>query len=176
MSLYQGILHGRLVVLLIFFLLQMIEKISDFLKSNDCIITWLGNGTNILVRDAGVRGAVISTRKSLNKIELIDQSNYLAEVGVPCFELAMYATKNNFGPATFFSGIPGSIGGALTMNAGCFGNETWEFVKSVEVMDPNGEIHQLDPEEFSISYRSVGFPFPLWFLSCVMSFRKRGLQ
>ncbi len=60
------------------------------------------------------------------------------------------------------------------MNAGCFGNETWEFVKSVEVMDRNGEIHQLDPEEFSISYRSVGFPFPLWFLSCVMSFPEEG--
>ena len=47
------------------------------------------------------------------------------------------------------------------MNAGCFGNETWEFVKSVEVMDRNGEIYQLDPEEFSISYRSVSFPISL---------------
>ena len=158
----------------IFFTPNDRNDLSDFLKSNDCIITWLGNGTNILVRDAGVRGAVISTRKSLNKIELIDQSNYLIEVGVSCFELAMYATKNNFGPAAFFSGIPGSIGGALTMNAGCFGQETWEFVKSVEVMDRNGEIHQLDPEEFSISYRSVSFPFPLWFLSCVMSFPEEG--
>mgnify|MGYP003322624297 CR=1 FL=1 len=158
----------------IFFTPNDRNDLSNFLKSNDCIITWLGNGTNILVRDAGVRGAVISTRKSLNKIELIDQSNYLVEVGVSCFQLAMYATKNNFGPAAFFSGIPGSIGGALTMNAGCFGNETWEFVKSVEVMDRNGEIHQLDPEEFSISYRSVSFPFPLWFLSCVMSFPEEG--
>ena len=71
----------------------------------------------------------------------------------------MYATKNNFGPAAFFSGIPGSIGGALTMNAGCFGHETWEFVRSVEVIDRNGVIHHLDPKEFSISYRSVSFPF-----------------
>ena len=74
----------------------MIEKTSlIFLKSNDCIITSKRNGTNILVRDDGVRGAVISTRKSLNKIELIDQSNYLVEALVFRFELAMYATKNN---------------------------------------------------------------------------------
>ena len=144
----------------IFFTPNDRNDLSYFLKSNDCIITWLGNGTNILVRDAGVRGAVISTRKSFNEIELIDKSNCMVEVGVSCFELALYATKNNFGPAAFFSGIPGSIGGALTMNAGCFGNETWEFVKSVEVMDRNGEIHHLNQKEFSISYRSVGFPFP----------------
>ncbi|MBF42086.1 MAG: UDP-N-acetylenolpyruvoylglucosamine reductase, partial [Gammaproteobacteria bacterium] len=88
---------------------------------------------------------------------------------------AMYATKNNLGPAAFFSGIPGSIGGALTMNAGCFGHQTWEFIKSVEVIDRNGGIHHLDPKEFSISYRSVSFPFPLWFLSCEMIFPDKGV-
>jgi len=158
----------------IFFTPKDRNDLSDFLKSNDCTITWLGNGTNILVRDGGVRGAVISTRRSFNKIELLDPSNCKVEAGVSCFELAMYATKNNFGPAAFFSGIPGSIGGALTMNAGCFGKETWEFVKSLEVIDRDGVIHHLDPKEFSISYRSVSFPFPLWFLSCEMSFPDRG--
>ena len=158
----------------IFFTPKDRNDLSDFLKSNDCTITWLGNGTNILVRDGGVRGAVISTRRSFNKIELLDPSNCKVEAGVSCFELAMYATKNNFGPAAFFSGIPGSIGGALTMNAGCFGKETWEFVKSLEVIDRDGVIHHLDPKEFSISYRSVSLPFPLWFLSCEMSFPDRG--
>ena len=87
----------------------------------------------------------------------------------------MYATKNNLGPTAFFSGIPGSIGGALTMNAGCFGYETWQFVKSVEVIDSNGEIYHMDPKEFSISYRSVSFPFSLWFLSCEMIFPDKEL-
>jgi len=151
------------------------NELSHFLKLNDGSITWLGNGTNILVRDGGVKGAVISTRKSFNKIELMDKSSCKVEAGISCFELAMYATKNNLGPAAFFSGIPGSIGGALTMNAGCFGSETWEFVKSVEVIDRNGEIYHLDPKEFSISYRSVSFPFPLWFLSCDMVFPDRGV-
>tara|TARA_B100000427_G_scaffold23383_1_gene17433 strand:- start:146 stop:1021 length:876 start_codon:yes stop_codon:yes gene_type:complete len=159
----------------IFFSPNSRDELSQFLKSNDCNITWLGNGTNILVRDGGVRGAVISTRKSFTNIELFDESKCKVEAGVSCFELAMYATKNNFGPAAFFSGIPGSIGGALTMNAGCFGNETWEFVESVEVIDRDGEIHQLYPKEFSISYRTVTSPFPLWFLSCKMSFPDRGV-
>ena len=151
------------------------NELSHFLKLNDESITWLGNGTNILVRDGGVKGVVISTRKSFNKIELMDKSSCKVEAGISCFELAMYATKNNLGPAAFFSGIPGSIGGALTMNAGCFGSETWEFVKSVEVIDRNGEIYHLDPKEFSISYRSVSFPFSLWFLSCDMVFPDRGV-
>ena len=151
------------------------NELSHFLKLNDGSITWLGNGTNILVRDGGVKGVVISTRKSFNKIELMDKSSCKVEAGISCFELAIYATKNNLGPAAFFSGIPGSIGGALTMNAGCFGSETWEFVKSVEVIDRNGEIYHLDPKEFSISYRLVSFPFPLWFLSCDMVFPDRGV-
>ena len=150
--------------------------LSEFLKSNNGNqITWLGNGTNVLVRDGGIRGTVISTKKSFNRIALVDQSICKVEAGVPCFELAMFATKNNFGPAAFFSGIPGSIGGALTMNAGCFGHETWEFVKSVEVIDQNGEIHHLDPKAFFISYRSVSPPFPLWFLSCEMIFPDKGV-
>ena len=159
----------------IFFSPNSRDELSEFLKSNDCSITWLGNGTNILIRDGGVRGAVISTKKSFNNIQLLDRSNCKVEAGVSCFELAMHAVKNNIGPAAFFSGIPGSIGGALTMNAGCFGHETWEFVKSIEVIDRNGEIHHLDPKEFSISYRSVSFPFPLWFLSCDMTFPDKGV-
>mgnify|MGYP003948638809 CR=1 FL=1 len=157
----------------IFFTPSSRSELSQFLKSNDGIITWLGNGTNVLVRDGGIRGSVVSTKKFFKQIELIEESICRVEVGVSCFELAMFATKNSLGPAAFFSGIPGSIGGALTMNAGCFGHETWEFIKSVEVIDRKGDIHQLDPEEFSYSYRSVKFPFPLWFLSCEMTFPGR---
>ena len=159
----------------IFFSPDNRSELSEFLGSNDGGITWLGNGTNVLVRDGGIRGAVISTKKSFNRLNLIDESTCKVEAGVSCFELAMFATKNNFGPAAFFSGIPGSIGGALTMNAGCFGGETWEFVTSIEAIDEKGEIHHLSPELFSISYRSVSLPFPLWFLSCEMIFPNKGV-
>ena len=155
----------------VFFTPQNRDDLSKFLKSNHGMsITWLGNGTNVLVRDAGIRGAVISTRKSINKINMETDNSCRVEAGASCMDLALFAEKNQLGPAAFFSGIPGSVGGALTMNAGCFGHETWEFVESIEVIDEAGIIHHLEPKEFKFSYRSVEFPFPLWFVSCLIKF------
>ena len=99
------------------------DDLSQFIKtSHDKPITWLGNGTNVLVRDGGIRGAVISTRKSINKINMETENSSRVESGASCIDLALFAEKNQLGPAAFFSGIPGSIGGALTMNAGSFGH------------------------------------------------------
>ena len=155
----------------VFFIPDNRQDLSQFLSENEGnSVTWLGNGTNVLVRDGGIRGVVISTKKSINKITMTAENSCRAEVGASCMDLALFAEKNEMGPAAFFSGIPGSIGGALTMNAGSFGHETWEFVESVEVIDEVGIIHHLEPKEFKFSYRSVEFPFPLWFLSCLMKF------
>ena len=155
----------------IFFTPQNRDDLSNFLKSNQGNpITWLGNGTNVLVRDNGIRGAVISTKKSIDKINMETDNSCRVEAGASCMDLALFAEKNQLGPAAFFSGIPGSIGGALTMNAGSFGHETWDFVESAEVIDQAGVIDHLDPKEFKFSYRSVEFPFPLWFVSCLMKF------
>ena len=159
----------------VFFIPDNRQDLSQFLSQNKGnSVTWLGNGTNVLVRDGGIRGVVISTKKSINKIIMVAENSCRAEVGASCMDLALFAEKNEMGPAAFFSGIPGSIGGALTMNAGSFGHETWEFVESVEVIDEVGIIHHLDPEEFKFSYRSVEFPFPLWFVSCLMKFPESG--
>jgi len=155
----------------VFFMPDNRDDLSQFLSENeDNPVTWLGNGTNVLVRDGGIRGVVISTKKSINKITVEAENSCRAEAGASCMDLALFAEKNEMGPAAFFSGIPGSIGGALTMNAGSFGHETWEFVESVEVIDEAGVIHHLDPKEFKFSYRSVEYPFPLWFVSCLMQF------
>ena len=145
------------------------DELSQFLKSNhDKPITWLGNGTNVLVRDGGIRGSVISTKKSLNKIKMEAENSCRVEAGASCMDLALFAEKNQLGPAAFFSGIPGSIGGALTMNAGSFGMETWDLVKEVEVINEKGDISFIEKESFDIAYRTVTFPFRLWFLSCSM--------
>ena len=155
----------------VFFAPQNRVDLSNFLKSNQGKpITWLGNGTNVLVRDGGIRGAVISTKNSIDKINMETNNSCRVEAGASCMDLALFAEKNQLGPAAFFSGIPGSIGGALTMNAGSFGHETWDFVESAEVIDQAGVIDHLDPKEFKFSYRSVEFPFPLWFVSCLMKF------
>jgi len=132
-------------------------------------ITWIGRGTNILVRDGGIRGVVTSTKSFLKEIIKTSEHLYKVEAGVACVELALFCQKNGIGPAAFFSGIPGSIGGALTMNAGSFGMETWDLVKEVEVINEKGDISFLEKESFDIAYRTVTFPFRLWFLSCSMS-------
>ena len=159
----------------VFFIPDNRQDLSQFLSQNKSnSVTWLGNGTNVLVRDGGIRGVVISTKKSINKITMVAENSCRVEVGASCMDLALFAEKNEMGPAAFFSGIPGSIGGALTMNAGSFGHETWEFVESVEVIDEAGIIHHLEPKEFKFSYRSVEFPFPLWLVSCLMKFPESG--
>ncbi len=147
------------------------EDLVSFLSSIDpnLPITWIGKGTNILVRDAGIRGVVISTKSFLKEIEKTSKYLYKVEAGVACVELALFCQKNGIGPAAFFSGIPGSIGGALTMNAGSFGMETWDLVIEVEVINEKGDISFLEKESFDIAYRTVTFPFRLWFLSCSMS-------
>ncbi len=153
----------------IFFTPQNRDDLSNFLKSNHGKqITWLGNGTNVLVRDGGIRGAVISTKKSIDKINMETKNSCRVEAGASCMDLALFAEKNQLGPAAFFSGIPGSIGGALTMNAGSFGMETWDLVKEVEVINEKGDISFIEKESFDIAYRTVNFPFRLWFLSCSM--------
>ena len=153
----------------IFFTPQNRDDLSNFLKSNHGKqITWLGNGTNVLVRDGGIRGAVISTKKSIDKINMETKNSCRVEAGASCMDLALFAEKNQLGPAAFFSGIPGSIGGALTMNAGSFGMETWDLVKEVEVINEKGDISFIEKESFDIAYRKVTFPFRLWFLSCSM--------
>ena len=146
------------------------EDLVSFLSSIDpnLPITWIGKGTNILVRDGGIRGVVISTKSFLKEIEKTSKYLYKVEAGVACVELALFCQKNGIGPAAFFSGIPGSIGGALTMNAGSFGMETWDLVKEVEVINEKGDISFLEKESFDIAYRTVTFPFRLWFLSCSM--------
>ena len=153
----------------IFFTPQNRDDLSNFLKSNHGKqITWLGNGTNVLVREGGIRGAVISTKKSIDKINMETKNSCRVEAGASCMDLALFAEKNQLGPAAFFSGIPGSIGGALTMNAGSFGMETWDLVKEVEVINEKGDISFIEKESFDIAYRTVTFPFRLWFLSCSM--------
>ena len=147
------------------------EDLVSFLSSIDpnLPIAWIGKGTNILVRDGGIRGVVISTKSFLKEIEKTSEYLYKVEAGVACVELALFCQKNGIGPAAFFSGIPGSIGGALTMNAGSFGMETWDLVIEAEVINEKGDISFLEKESFDIAYRTVTFPFRLWFLSCSMS-------
>ena len=134
-----------------------IDDLALFLaqQENNQPIYWIGLGSNLLVRDAGVRGTVIMTSGLLNGLDVLENNQIRAEAGVACPKVAKFAAKQNYIGAEFLAGIPGTIGGALAMNAGAFGGETWTRIVSVETLDRNGERHQRYPADFDIAYRSV---------------------
>lgn len=118
-----------------------------------------GLGSNLLVRDGGLTGTVIFTHRALHEMRL-DHLGALgggiyAEAGVACPKVARYAALNNLAGAEFLAGIPGTVGGALAMNAGCFGGETWDIVAHVLTVDRTGKIRARTREDYDIDYRSV---------------------
>lgn len=128
-------------------------------------LTWIGLGSNLLVRDAGIRGVVVATHKCLKQIEMVGDNRIYIESGVPGAKIARYSTMRNLTGAEFFAGIPGTFGGALAMNAGAFGGETWDVVCRVETLDRKGVLRDRSPMEFQVGYRSVLLSPGEWFLS-----------
>ncbi len=156
----------------LFFIPASVEDLQVFLRELDAKtpIFWLGVGSNLLVRDGGLRGVVISATGILRNLERIDSYLVRAGSGVPCTQLARQCIRWGLGPSEFFAGIPGTVGGALTMNAGAHGGETWERVESVRTIDRGGEIHQRAPAEYSVGYRSVTGPQNEWFIEAMFRF------
>jgi UDP-N-acetylenolpyruvoylglucosamine reductase len=114
----------------------------------------LGLGSNTLVRDGGVRGTVIVMHNPGAVVAVADGLIY-AEAGLACPKLARFAANHGCADAEFLAGIPGTIGGALAMNAGCYGGETWRHVARVEVLRRDGTFDVRTPADYSIGYRSV---------------------
>jgi UDP-N-acetylmuramate dehydrogenase len=140
-------------------------------------LLWVGLGSNLLVRDGGVRGAVVSTHGALGALERLSATRIRAEAGVPCARIARQCVKWGLGPAEFFAGIPGTLGGALAMNAGAWGEETWRHVLEVEVLDRRGMRHTRTPAEYEIGYRHVKGPDKEWFIGARLEFeRKPGIN
>lgn len=136
------------------------DDLSTFLKTlapNDEPI-WLGLGSNVLIADEGVNNTIIVTQGGLDEITLLKPNYFRAEAGVTCAKAAKFCVKNNLLQGEFFAGIPGTVGGALAMNAGAFGGETWTYVKGVDTIDKQGVIRHRLPSEYVIKYRSVMGP------------------
>ncbi len=114
----------------------------------------VGLGSNLLVRDGGLRGTVLLLHGALSELRLEDGLVY-AQAGVPGAKLARFAALHNLRGAEFFAGIPGTVGGMLAMNAGCYGSETWERVRRVQVMTRSGELIERMPEAYEVGYRHV---------------------
>lgn len=121
-------------------------------------LTWIGLGSNVLIRDGGIDGIVILTVNRLSGIALIDNNIVRVEAGVPCAKFAKFCALQGFEDAAFFAGIPGTMGGALAMNAGAFGGETWRQVEAIEMLNRYGELKKRMPCDFDVGYRSVVIP------------------
>ncbi len=157
----------------IFFTPESRADLAAFLRAlpAEVPLFWLGLGSNLLVRDGGIRGVVISMHGVLDRLERLRETSVLGESGVACARIARQCIKWGLGPAAFFAGIPGTLGGALAMNAGAFGEETWRHVIAVETIDRRGREHQRSATEYRVGYRQVEAPAPEeWFLGATLRF------
>jgi UDP-N-acetylmuramate dehydrogenase len=122
-------------------------------------IYFVGLGSNLLVRDGGLRGTVVFTHRALRNIALMDSrgdgGDLAVDAGVASPKVARFAALHDLVGAEFLAGIPGTMGGALAMNAGCYGSETWEVVRKVRTVDRAGNLHERTPAHFRIAYRTV---------------------
>ncbi len=148
-----------------------VEDLALFLSTlpEDEPIFWLGLGSNLLVRDGGISGTVIYTGSGLAAIEPMGGNKLRVQAGVACPKVAKRCATLGLAGAEFFAGIPGTLGGALAMNAGAFGGETWEVVERVESVDRKGRIQWREASEYRVAYRSVEGPAGEWFVAAELA-------
>ena len=134
-------------------------------------VLWVGLGSNLLVRDGGVRGVVICTYGAFTRLEQRDGQLVYCEAGVPCPRVTRSCASWGLGQAEFFAGIPGTMGGALAMNAGAYGGETWNYVRAVDVIARDGTLRTRPATEYLVGYRKVAAPAnDEWFLAAELEF------
>ena len=124
------------------------------LPTNEPVVA-LGLGSNLLVRDGGLRGTALLLHGALVELRMELDGLIHAQAGVPGAKLARFAALHNLGDAEFFAGIPGTVGGMLAMNAGCYGSETWDVVERVQVVTRNGDVLERTAQDYDIGYRHV---------------------
>ena len=135
-----------------------IEDLATFMAGmrHDEPLLMVGLGSNLLIRDGGFDGTAIFTHGALDVLRLEADGSIYAEAGVASPKVARFAANHNFASAEFLAGIPGTLGGALTMNAGCHGGEIWSYVERVRMLNRAGEFVDRTPADFAIGYRHAG--------------------
>jgi UDP-N-acetylmuramate dehydrogenase len=132
-------------------------------------VCFVGLGSNLLVRDGGYAGTVVLMHDTHGAIRL-EADLVFAAAGVAAPKVARFAATHGLEGAEFFAGVPGTVGGALAMNAGCYGGETWEFVVRADTIDRGGRLRARRPEDFEIGYRQCVPPTEEWFTAAWFRF------
>lgn len=127
-------------------------------------VFWFGLGSNLLVRDAGIRGMVVCTLKGLGGITRKTTNCVYVQAGVTSAKVARYCARHGLEGAEFLGGVPGSFGGAVAMNAGAYGNDTWSLVSKVECLDRDGNLKWFDKSEIEHGYRHVSLEKGHWII------------
>ena len=135
---------------------QDLIKVIEIINENKIQLTILGSGSNVLVSDNGIRGAVISLKNSLKQVEVDDNILY-AECGTMLGKIVKHAVKNNLIGLENLNGVPGTLGGALIMNAGAWGGEISENLIHVEIINSKSEIQKIQKKDLNFSYRQSSF-------------------
>jgi UDP-N-acetylmuramate dehydrogenase len=159
-----------------------ILDLAQFLRTREAgePILFVGLGSNLLVRDGGFPGTVVFTHHALIGIEVASEVAtpagtlaFRAGSGVPAPHLARFVAKHGASGAEWMAGVPGTVGGSLAMNAGCYGGETWNHVISVETIDREGTLRHREATDFEVGYRHVALKSGSdeWFVSAVFGFQ-----
>jgi UDP-N-acetylmuramate dehydrogenase len=135
-----------------------LADLAEFLRRlrPDEPLLMVGLGSNLLVRDGGFDGTMVFSHGALDTLRQEQDGTLYVEAGVASPKVARFAAKLNLVGVEFLAGIPGTFGGALAMNAGCYGGETWQFVERVLMLDRKGNLIERTPDDFAVGYRHVG--------------------
>jgi len=145
------------------------DDLIKFVKEcpSDIPFTVLGVASNLIIRDGGIPGVVLRLGKGFNDIEVLEDNRIKVGVAVLDANVANFACENEIAGFEFLVGIPGTIGGALRMNAGAYGGEIKDILEYAEVLFPNGEVKKVTLDEMGLSYRHNSMPKDIIFLSAV---------
>ncbi|MFD2044301.1 UDP-N-acetylmuramate dehydrogenase [Ornithinibacillus salinisoli] len=135
---------------------QQVQEIVQLANNEDIRFTLLGNGSNLIVKDGGIRGIVMNLNK-LTSIQ-INETKIVAQSGARIIDVSRAALEETLTGLEFACGIPGSVGGALYMNAGAYGGEIKDVLESTTVVDPEGNLLTLSADELDLEYRSSNIP------------------
>ena len=159
----------------IFFMPKDTDDLKIFLKNlnKNTPFFILGAGSNTLFRDLGFDGAVIKLSKNFDYVKIINNNEFKVGAATNCIKMARFLAKNNASGLEFFSGIPGSIGGAIKMNAGAYGFETSDYLMKIKILDSkSGEIKEVLSSDYSMNYRRTNFPNEYIFLEGTFNYLK----
>ena len=160
-----------------FFEPSNLDDLKKFLENSSNIeIIFLGNGSNVLISDGGINGCVVSLKNTLNNYTSNKNGKYIFEAGFSCMKIAQITAKDNYGGLEFLCGIPGSLGGALAMNAGCYGGNIWEYVNKVIMINKNGNLVTKNKKEFKYGYRNLELEDNNFFIGATFNLQKNQLE